>query len=116
MDISNLCANLLHRPRKIKYTRNRKKQRWEEERMNNIKNVSELINYNEVIKEVTYGNRVYLEYNGHNQCAIIDTKELDELDKLKALNKLMSKLEEAEKSICEHGTISADKLEFELGV
>ena len=43
-------------------------------------------------------------------------KELDELDKMKALNKLMSKLSEAENSIREHGTISADDLEAELGV
>lgn len=43
-------------------------------------------------------------------------KELDELDKMRALNKLMGKLNEAEISICEHGTISADELEAELGV
>lgn len=49
-------------------------------------------------------------------CAIIDMKELDELDKQKALYQLMSKLNEAEISIREEGTISADDLEKELGV
>ena len=43
-------------------------------------------------------------------------KELDELDKRKALYRLMSKLNEAEMSIVEEGTISADELEAELGV
>lgn len=66
--------------------------------------------------ENTYGNRVYLTRNGHGQCAIIDMKELDELDKQKALYTLMSKLNEAEVSIREEGTISADDLEAELGV
>ena len=54
--------------------------------------------------------------NGDGQCAIIDMKELDELDKQKALYQLMSKLNEAETSIREEGTISADDLEAELGV
>ena len=43
-------------------------------------------------------------------------EELDELDKTKALNKLMTKLNEAENSIHEYGTISADNLEVELGI
>lgn len=84
--------------------------------MPNIKPISDLRNYTAVINEVAYGNRVYLTKNGHGQCAIIDMKELDELDKQKALNQLMSKLHEAEISIREEGTISADDLEKELGV
>ena len=76
--------------------------------MPNIKPISDLRNYTTVINEVTYGNRVYLTRNGHGQCAIIDMKELDELDKQKALYTLMSKLNEAEVSIREEGTISAD--------
>ena len=43
-------------------------------------------------------------------------KELDELDKQKSLYQLMTKLNEAETSIREKGTISADELEAELGV
>ena len=78
--------------------------------------IGDLRNYTTVINEVTYGNRVYLTRNGHGQCAIIDMKELDELDKQKALYTLMSKLNEAEVSIREEGTISAEDLEAELGV
>ena len=48
--------------------------------MPNIKPISDLRNYTTVINEVTYGNRVYLTRNGHGQGAILDMKELDELD------------------------------------
>lgn len=82
--------------------------------MPNIKPISDLRNYTAVINEVTYGNRVYLTRNGHGQCAIIDMKELDELDKQKALYQLMTKLNEAEISIQRDGTISAEDLEAEL--
>lgn len=84
--------------------------------MPNIKPVSDLRNYTAVIDEVTYGNRVYLTRNGHGKCAIIDMKELDELDKQKAFFRLMSKLNEAEISIRDEGTVSADELEAKLGV
>lgn len=82
--------------------------------MPNIKTISDLRNYAAVINEVAYGNRVYLTRNGYGQCAIIDMKELDELDKQKAFYQLMGKLNEAEISIWEEGTISADELEAEL--
>ena len=75
--------------------------------MPNIKPISDLRNYTAVINEVGYG---------HGQCAIIDMEELDELDRQKALYQLMSKLNEAEISIREEGTVSADDLEAELGV
>ena|GEM_PF-36546 len=83
--------------------------------MPNIKPISDLRNYTAVMNEVTYGNRVYLTRNGHGSCAIIDIEELDELDKMKALNKLLLKLQTAEKSVLEEGTVSADELEKELG-
>ena len=66
--------------------------------------------------KASYGNRIYLTKNGHGQCAIIDMKELDELDKQKALLTLLTKLNEAKESFEREGTISADDLEAELGV
>ncbi len=84
--------------------------------MPNIKPISELRNYTSVVNEVSYGNRVYLTRNGRGSCAIIDMKELDELDKQKALNQLLLKLQDAEKSVITEGTVSADELETELGV
>ena len=81
-----------------------------------IKPVSELKNYTAIMNQVSYGNRVYLTKNGHGQYAIIDIRELDELDKQKALLALMEKLNDAKASVREEGTISADDLEKELGV
>ena len=73
-------------------------------------------NYTNIVNEVTYGNRVYFTKNGHGTCALVDIAELDELDKQKALLHLMTKLKEAEESVREEGTISADELEKELGL
>ena len=84
--------------------------------MPNIQPISELKNYTSIINQVSYGNRIYLTKNGHGHCAIIDMKELDELDKQKALLTLMTKLNEAKESVEREGTISADDLEAELGV
>ena len=84
--------------------------------MPNIRPISDLRNYTAVINEVGYGSRVYLTRNGHGECAIIDMKELDELDRQKSFYQLMCKLNEAEISVREEGTISADELEEELGV
>ena len=84
--------------------------------MPNIQPISELKNYTSIINQVSYGNRIYLTKNGHGHCAIIDMKELDELDKQKALLTLMTKLNEAKESVEREGTISADDLESELGV
>ena len=78
--------------------------------------ISDLKNYTSVVNQVSYGNRVYLTKNGHGNCALIDMSELDELDKDRALLKLMGKLGEAKISVKEEGTISADDLEKELGV
>jgi hypothetical protein len=88
----------------------------EGEHMPNIKPISELKNYTSIINQVTYGNRIYLTKNGHGQCAIIDMKELDELDKQRALMQLMTRLNDAKTSVQEEGTISSDDLEAELGV
>ena len=50
------------------------------------------------------------------ECAFIDIKELDELDKFKELYQLMTKLKVAEESIVRDGTISAEELRAELEV
>ena len=81
-----------------------------------IKPISELKNYPTIVRQVSYGNRVYFTKNGRGACALIDIDELDELDKQKALLQLMSKLNEAKVSVREEGTISAEDLEKELGI
>ena len=84
--------------------------------MPNIKPVSDLRNYTSVISEVGYGSRVYLTKNGHGNVALIDMRELDDMEKELALYKFKYEMAIAEKSIREEGTISADELEAELGV
>ena len=84
--------------------------------MPNIKPISELRNYTTVVKEVSYGNRVYLTKNGHGTIAMIDMKELDELEKEIALYKFKVAMQEAEQSVREEGTVSLADLRKELEV
>ena len=84
--------------------------------MPNIKPISELRNYTDVLKEVTYGERVYLTRNGHGEFAILDMKELDDLDKKVAMIKLFTDLQRAEDRANKEGWVSADDAEKILGV
>ena len=61
--------------------------------MPNIKPVSDLRNYNEVLVECEAGNPVFLTKNGRGKYVIID---INEYEKQQATLKLMSKLAEAE--------------------
>ena len=83
--------------------------------MPNIKPISDLRNYTSVLKEVKYGERVYLTRNGVGECAIIDMKELDELDKMFALRSLVSDLNRAKEQADREGWIDADEAERLLG-
>ncbi len=84
--------------------------------MPNIKPVSDLRNYTEVLKEVDTSNRVYLTRNGHGQYGILTMAEIDELDRYRAAYTLFSKLKSSEERANKEGWISADDLEKELGV
>lgn len=64
--------------------------------MPNIKPVSDLRNYNEVLKDIAVGEPVFLTKNGRGRFAILDIKEQQENQ---ATIKLLSKLMEAEKTI-----------------
>lgn len=81
--------------------------------MLNIKPISDLRNYTEVLNEVKEDSPVYLTRNGRGEYAIMKIKELD---KLKATIRLLTKLEEGEKSAGEKGWLSADDVEAILGV
>ncbi len=61
--------------------------------MPNIKPVSDLRNYNEVLIECETGNPVFLTKNGRGRYVIID---IQEYEKQQATLKLISKLVEAE--------------------
>ena len=81
--------------------------------MTNIKPISELRNYTEVLNEVKEDSPVYLTRNGRGEYAII---RLDDLDKLKSTIKLLACLEEGQKSAREKGWLSADEVETSLGL
>lgn len=84
--------------------------------MPNIMPISELRNYTNVVKNVKYGSRVYLTKNGHGQIAMINMKELDEMEKELALYRFRLEMEKGERSIMEEGTVSAEDLKKELGI
>ena len=84
--------------------------------MPNIMPISELRNYTNVVKNVKYGSRVYLTKNGHGQIAMINMKELDEMEKELALYRFKLDMEKGERSIIEEGTISSEDLKKELGI
>ena len=81
--------------------------------MPNIKPISDLRNYTAVLKEVKANQPVYLTRNGKGAYAIVD---INELDRLNAAIKLLSKLEEGEQSAREKGWITADEVEAALGL
>ena len=81
--------------------------------LTNIKPVSDLRNYTEVLNEVAEGSPVYLTRNGRGEYAIV---KLEELDKLKAAVNLLAKLEVGEKLAREQGWLSANDVEDRLGL
>lgn len=81
--------------------------------MPNIKPISDLRNYTEVLNEVREDSPVYLTRNGRGEYAII---KLEDLDKIRATIRLLAKLEEGEKSVREKGWLSADDVEATLGL
>lgn len=81
--------------------------------MPNIRPVSDLRNYAEVLKEISVDEPVFLTKNGRGKYVIVD---MEEYEKTRAVIKLMSKLSEGEKSVKEHGWISDDEVKNILGV
>ena len=81
--------------------------------MPNIKPISDLQNYTEVLKEATLDSPVFLTKNGRGEYVILDIKEYD---KMKVELTLLIKLSEGEKSARTEGWVSADEAEKILGV
>lgn len=81
--------------------------------MPNIRPVSDLRNYAEVLKEISVDEPVFLTKNGRGRYAIVD---MEEYEKTKAIIKLMSKLAEAEKDAKENGWLSGDDVKTALRV
>ena len=82
--------------------------------MPNIKPVSDLRNYNEVLKDVVVGSPVFLTKNGRGKFAIVDIKEYE---KTQATIKLLFKLMEAENRIkTDKDWMTEDQVKEKLGV
>ena len=64
--------------------------------MPNIKPISDLRNYNEVLKDCQNGEPVFLTKNGRGKYVLVD---IEEYDKQQTILNLLSKLNEAEEAI-----------------
>ncbi len=76
-----------------------------------INPVSDLRNYNEVLRDVEVGEPVFLTKNGRGRYVVIDIKEYE---KMYAERKLMSELEKGERSAREKGWIDFSEVEKEF--
>ena len=78
--------------------------------MPNIKPISDLRNYTEVLRDVAIGEPVYLTKNGRGRYVILD---IHDFEKEKAARRLMAELDRARKS---GGENTWEEVERELGI
>lgn len=81
--------------------------------MPNILPVSDLRNYNEVLKNCQVGEPVFLTKNGRGKFVVLD---IEDYEKDRAEKKLLMKLQEAEEAVKEgEGWLSLDELKTAMG-
>ena len=78
--------------------------------MPNIKPVSDLRNYGEVLRDVAVGQPVFLTKNGHGRYAVIDMEEYQEYERMKAMGHLLSELDKGRISGESGGWLPADQV------
>ena len=81
--------------------------------MPNIKPVSDLRNYPEVLKDIAVGEPVFLTKNGRGRYAIVD---IEEYEKTRATLKLLGELSKGERSGNEDGWLSLAAIKEEIGI
>ena len=81
--------------------------------MPSIKPVSDLRNYNAVLRDVSAGRPVFLTKNGRGRFAIID---MDDYEKTQATLALLSELNKGKKSGEDDGWLSQADVEKNLGL
>ncbi len=81
--------------------------------MPNIRPVSDLRNYNDVLSQIAIDSPVFLTKNGRGRYAIMD---IEEYEKQRATLKLLSELAKGEQSAKEHGWLTEEEVERELGL
>ena len=79
--------------------------------MPNIKPVSDLRNYTEVLRDVDGGEPVFLTKSGRGRYVILD---IEEYEKIRATLKLMNELEKGERSARGNGWIDFSEIEKEF--
>ena len=82
--------------------------------MPNIKPISDLRSYGEVLREVAIGSPVFLTKNGHGRYAVLDIEEYKVYEKMLAWRKLSSELDAGRRSGEEEGWVSADDVRAQL--
>lgn len=82
--------------------------------MPNIKPVSDLRNYGEVLRDVAVGQPVFLTRNGHGRYAVLDIEEYRQYEKLLAMQKLMEELERGRRSGEDQGYVNAEDVFADL--
>ena len=89
-------------------------RRKEGEFMPNILPVSDLRNYNEVLKNCQIGDPVFLTKNGRGKFVVMD---IEDYEREKAEKKLLMKLQEAEEAVRDESVwMSLDELKKSVGV
>ena len=84
--------------------------------MPNIKPISDIRNYTDILKQVDVSKRVYLTRNGLGEYGILTMDEIDELDRYRAAYQLISKLKKSEERANLEGWIPSEDVEKELEV
>ena len=82
--------------------------------MPNIKPISDLRNYGEVLRDVAFGAPVFLTRNGRGCYAVLDIEEYKVYEKTQAWRKLESELDTGRRSGEEEGWIAADEVRQRL--
>ena len=78
--------------------------------MPNIRPVSELRNYGEVLRDGAVGSPVFLTKNGLGRYAVLDMEEYRTYEKLLAMRKLSAELEKGRRAGQEQGYLDADEV------
>ena len=81
--------------------------------MPNIKPISDLRNYSDVLRDVAGGAPVFLTKNGHGRYAILDMRDFE---RAQATIQLMNELAKGRKSGEEKGWLTLEAVEKNLGI
>ena len=81
--------------------------------MPNIKPVSDLRNYDEVLSDVAVDAPVFLTRNGRGRYVIVD---IDEYESQQAMLNLLTEIAAGVRSVEEHGWLTQEEVERELGI